>query len=91
MIVFGILIALQIDNWNEYQKDRAFEKSILKDIQSSLKEDVVQLKGSEKRAGRMIRAIKQLLTLPEYQDSLKFGIYVCSLVWINLRTKNLSF
>ncbi len=70
LIVFGILIALQIDNWNEYQKDRTFEKSILKDIQNSLKEDVIQLKGSEQRAGRMLGAIKQLLTLPEYQDSL---------------------
>jgi len=32
----GILIALQIDNWNENRKDKIEEKIILKELQSNL-------------------------------------------------------
>ncbi len=32
LVVIGILIALQINNWNEYRKDRIVEKKILNEI-----------------------------------------------------------
>ena len=32
LVVIGILIALQINNWNDYRKDREKEKSILKEL-----------------------------------------------------------
>ena len=33
LVVIGILIALQINNWNESKKTKQFEYKILKDIQ----------------------------------------------------------
>ena len=33
LVVIGILIALQINNWNEYRKDRNREQAILKNLQ----------------------------------------------------------
>ena len=33
LVVFGILIALQINNWNEERKDRIKEQVILKQLQ----------------------------------------------------------
>ncbi|MBO0340601.1 DUF6090 family protein [Flagellimonas profundi] len=33
LVVIGILIALQINNWNEYRKDRIREQAILKNLQ----------------------------------------------------------
>jgi len=34
LVVIGILIALQINNWNEWRKDRVAEKEVLKELQS---------------------------------------------------------
>jgi len=40
LVVIGILIALQINNWNEYQKDRKSEQLILTEIRDNLKYDL---------------------------------------------------
>lgn len=41
LVVIGILIALQINNWNEINKAKAYEKNTLKEIQKTLKADLV--------------------------------------------------
>ncbi|MBC3759801.1 hypothetical protein H7U19_15415 [Hyunsoonleella sp. SJ7] len=43
LVVIGILIALQINNWNEYQKERKVEIEILKEIQNNLNQDIINL------------------------------------------------
>ena len=40
LVVIGILIALQINNWNEYQKERKSEELILSEIRDNLKYDL---------------------------------------------------
>lgn len=40
LVVIGILIALQINNWNESRKEHILEVQILKDIRKSLKADI---------------------------------------------------
>ena len=37
LVVIGILIALSINNWNEYRKDRAKENIILNDLAENIK------------------------------------------------------
>ena len=44
LVVVGILIALQINNWNEYRKDRALEKEILEQILGDIEIDRETLK-----------------------------------------------
>ncbi|MEE9363819.1 MAG: DUF6090 family protein [Cellulophaga sp.] len=39
LVVIGILIALQINNWNEYQKQLKTEKEILKELKIGLESD----------------------------------------------------
>ena len=39
LVVIGILLALQINNWNEWSKDRAKEKVILNEIVASLEKN----------------------------------------------------
>jgi hypothetical protein len=41
LVVIGILIALQINNWNEWRKDRVKEKEYLSEILEDLKRDTV--------------------------------------------------
>jgi hypothetical protein len=36
LVVIGILIALQINNWNESRKSKTFETEILTQIQANL-------------------------------------------------------
>ena len=43
LVVIGILIALQINNWNEDSKDLALEKRFLMDIQLDLKKDLAHI------------------------------------------------
>ena len=42
LVVIGILIALQINNWNEQRKDSIIEKVYLEGIKNDLKKDIEQ-------------------------------------------------
>ena len=42
LVVVGILIALSINNWNEYRKERLHEYDILKKILENINEDCIQ-------------------------------------------------
>ena len=39
LVVIGILIALQVNNWNEYRKDRVKEQAVLKNLIQDLQAD----------------------------------------------------
>ena len=63
LVVIGILIALQVNNWNENRKERTIEIRYLQNLKSDLKNDSLAL--LEIRAYRMntIKAAKSLLTI----------------------------
>ena len=44
LVVIGILIALQINNWNDERKERLLETKILKEIVSNLNIDLVEVR-----------------------------------------------
>jgi len=44
LVVIGILIALQINNWNEYRKDRILEKEYLSRLKEDLTFDISWIK-----------------------------------------------
>ena len=46
LVVIGILIALQINNWNEWKKDRILEGEILNDLAENLFRNEKQLQNS---------------------------------------------
>ena len=46
LIVVGILIALQVNNWNEGRKERQLEKEVLNEILSNLESDLKNLDAS---------------------------------------------
>ena len=41
LVVIGILIALQINNWNEQRKNHSFEKKILSEINNAITQDLI--------------------------------------------------
>ena len=44
LVVIGILIALQINNWNEKRKENLFEKKVLSEILMGTEEDLKEMK-----------------------------------------------
>lgn len=43
LIIIGILVALQIDNWNEYRKEGRKEQSLLQQLKKEFESDLEQL------------------------------------------------
>jgi hypothetical protein len=43
LVVIGILIALQVNNWNEYKKEQALAKSILSQLLEDITQDTIAL------------------------------------------------
>ncbi len=46
LVVIGILIALQIDNWNQEKKERQLELGILKEVRDNLSDDLSKIESS---------------------------------------------
>ncbi len=53
LVVLGVLLALQVDNWNERRKDRALFEDYLVQLQADLRDDI-------KQAERRIEAARSL-------------------------------
>ena len=66
LVVIGILIALQINNWNEYRKERYLEKELLLQLQSEFQSNLNQLDQKINIRKTMIRSALKLL---DYQDN----------------------
>jgi hypothetical protein len=77
LVVIGILIALQINNWNETQRNKAFERETLAQIQTNLVKDKTTLEIINKNFKRAIRSSNKILESdwdPQDKDSLKYWL-----------------
>ena len=76
LVVIGILMALQINNWNEQRKIKNQEIAILKSFKKTINEDFEFLNASLKRYSASRNSIDYLINHIEqdlpYIDSLKF-------------------
>lgn len=76
LVVIGILIALQINNWNEQKKDREVEVNILKEIYDNLNVDLtnLQLKIDETNSFKIanLKVLEHLENKTPLNDSLHF-------------------
>jgi len=69
LVVIGILIALQINNWNENKKDRRQERELLIQLESEFESNLSQLDQKMAMREEMISASLNLLNCIDYQDS----------------------
>ena len=58
LVVLGILIALQINTWNEQRKERITEKELLFELYESVKRNQEILSSGIRRWGSTTRAIE---------------------------------
>ncbi len=60
LVVIGILIALQVNNWNENRVDREYEIQMLGEINSALEKDINYLDGLTLRLTKMDSSIVEM-------------------------------
>lgn len=75
LVVVGILIALQVNNWNERRKDTTFEREILSLIDQNLEQDSISLSielSKAKLAIQLTNRLTKQVALKNYGDSLNF-------------------
>jgi hypothetical protein len=65
LVMIGILLALQVNNWNENRKDIAKEQQILLSLQEEFKQNIKELEFDHKINLNCINAIKALLNFDE--------------------------
>lgn len=85
LVVVGILIALQINNWNEEQKQRAEEIKLLQNFKASIESDTARINYFIWEFETIDRSINKLLRHMEtdrpYNDSLNFHFLNTTAVW----------
>jgi len=87
LVVIGILIALQINNWNQTRLNRSFEVTMLREIKSSLEQDFNYYDGFKSRVERKRQGIQELLAMiasnKTYPDTVLLESYN-KMTWGNL-------
>ena len=63
LVVVGILIALQINNWNEGRKEIAFENQVLKNLKVELQDNLVELDSIAADIDKVIHALEKVFDL----------------------------
>lgn len=63
LVVIGILIALQINNWNEAQKDNRLEQTFLIKLKSNLNDDIILYKDRIERNTILYNHLDTSLTI----------------------------
>ncbi|MBO3700256.1 DUF6090 family protein [Roseivirga sp. E12] len=74
LVVIGILLALQISDWNQFKKDREFELFTLKEVENNLQEDRKQISRIVSKYATAKASIEDLSSQPfSSYDSAKMA------------------
>jgi len=71
LVVIGILIALQINNWNESRKEANFEVQILKAFKESLQTDLADVDYNISMHAKGLRAADSILVILESSETIQ--------------------
>ena len=71
LVVIGILIALQINNWNEYRKDRNREQAILKNLQIDFRTNIKNVNHASRDFMVAYEASVNLLEIIRENDTIQ--------------------
>ena len=85
LVVIGILIALQINNWNEDRKSVRLAESYIKDIRQDLISDTIMFNTALKRASQTIAKNKAILNIQQPNFISADSIYAILSVFHSMR------
>lgn len=69
LVVLGILIALQIDNWNESRKEREIEQTVLLQLQEDFRSNLAQLNQKIQMRDEIIESSLYILNATDYAET----------------------
>ncbi|MDT0558751.1 DUF6090 family protein [Ichthyenterobacterium sp. W332] len=75
LVVIGILIALQINNWNENKRDRNFELKMLTEVKIALENDLNHYKRMIKRVTSADSSVAKVIEHIHYKHSFHDSLY----------------
>jgi len=77
LVVIGILIALQINNWNQDRKDRTSERKLLENIHRDFTQNKIQFDSVKAINYRNLERLNRKIALfPLERDSIKIKAYL---------------
>jgi hypothetical protein len=82
LVMIGILLALQVNNWNEYAKLRLAEKSVLIEIKRDLDQNILQLKNILETDSIIISVSENLIGILKDEHSIYHDSLASSFGWI---------
>jgi hypothetical protein len=90
LLVVGILIALQINTWNEQRKENDLEQSYYCKLQEDVKQDISQIYKQIDHTGDRLLAANEMLRLlqmdnPSIEEVLKQNLGAISLITYTFR------
>jgi len=95
LVVIGILIALQINNWNENRKERLIEINYLKNLKHDLQNDSTDLVEYKRIRLGVVKAANELLSnakLQQVNDVYRLdSLYVTVALWYEFVPNNNTF
>ncbi len=95
LVVIGILIALQINNWNDWRKDRAKERILLRDMAENLDLNVQNLQGDIEFLRAMNRSstivLEALGSRTPFSDSLPAHFHLARVSKQNLSLSDIAY
>lgn len=88
LVVAGILIALQINNWNEIRKERQSEKNILAGIRDNIQQDTIDFNANitfyQKRIKKDSIVLDHLIHQKEYTEEIINELYLMSILDVSV-------
>ena len=92
LVVIGILIALQINNWNENRKENIIENKILVEVSKGLKEDLIDIKENMNAHRAGLQACKYYYNMftnkPVQPDSINYYYGYLTRGYISIQNKS---
>ncbi len=95
LVMLGILLALQVNNWNEYKKDRILEKKVLENFVENLENKQRKLKRGIKsieryrKSGRIV--LKVLADSKSYPDSINLYMHRATMQTGQITLSNIGY
>jgi len=84
LVVIGILIAVQINNWNENRKDRFEEREILKQLKEEYTFNLVQLEQKIDMRRKIINAAVETLAIIDGDKSIPRDTLIAKIRFLNI-------
>ncbi len=88
LVVIGILIALQINNWNEQQNERKIEKQYMQNMLEDLRDDLVIYRNFQKRNDEIYNLVDSIVSglkagnRKEHVSELSYRTRMVTIKWM---------